>query len=188
MLASLAAVLAAGLLLCACSIGTDASPQQIPRKSVPFGLLAPNSSTTVPEAATDGITVFLEVESHLITVNRLVPAPATIRSALRALGRGPTSAESAAGITSPVSTAGPLSMISHSGNTVVVNVGGSFSALSGQDQIVAAAQVVYTLTLFPGVHQVVIRVGGQRTLVPTATGRISSSPLTRSAYASLAPL
>ncbi len=187
-LARLAAVLVAGALVSACSVGTDASPQLISRKAVPFGLLAPNTSTTTPAESAQGMTIFLEVTGHLVTVNRLVPQPATLRSALRALGRGPTSAESAAGITSPVSTASPLTLLSHNGETVVVNVGTSFSALSGQDQIVAAAQLVYTLTLFPGVHQIVIRVGGQRTLVPTATGRISANPLTRSAYASLAPL
>jgi len=181
-------LVALGLLVAACGVGTDASPQLISQKSVPFELLKPPTPTTSAGAPTQGITVFFGGSQQLVTVNRIVPAPATVRSALGALGQGPTSAESAAGVLSPVSTATPLTLISHNGDTVVIDVGASFSALSSHDQIVAAAQLVYTLTLFPGVRQVDIRVGGQRTLMPTATGRIASGPLNRSAYASLAPL
>ena len=182
------AALAAGVLASACAVGTDSVPQPIARQDVPFGLLKPTTPTSAPGPASEGITVFFEGLHHLVTVNPSVPEPVTLRSLLRALGAGPTSAESAAGVLSPVSTAAPLTLTSHTGDTVVVDVGTSFSALSGQNQIVAAAQLVYTLTLFPGVNQVVIRVGRQRTRMPTANGQISSGPLTRHAYANLAPL
>ena len=187
-LAALGLLVAVGLLVSACSVGTDSSPQFIARRSVPFGLLKPATSTTVPRGPTQRITVYFEGSQQLVTVDRIVPAPATLRSALRVLGQGPTSAESAAGVLSPLSTAAPLTLYSRNGDTVVIDVGTSFSALSGQDQVVAAAQLVYTLTLFPGVRQLEIRVGGKRTLMPTATGRITSGALTRSAYGSLAPL
>lgn len=182
------ALVVAGFLASGCSVGTDASPQRISPHDVPFGLLKSTTSTTSPAAITERITVFFEGAHHLVTISRVVPAPATLRSALKALGQGPTSAEASVGVLSPVSTAAPITVSSRSANTVVVNVGTSFSALSGQDQIIAAAQLVYTLTLFPGVDQVSIRVGGKPVQMPTATGRISNGPLRRSAYASLAPL
>ncbi|MGH8994575.1 MAG: GerMN domain-containing protein [Acidimicrobiales bacterium] len=176
------------LLLAACSVGTTASPQIIPPHNVPFGLLNPAPTTTLPRTSTVRVTILFEGAQHLVTVNRAVPAPGTIRAVLAALGRGPTSTEAADNLQSPISTAAPLSLKSVDGTTAVVDVGSSFSALSGADQIVAAAQLVYTLALFPGIDQVSIRVGDQPTRMPTATGKLSSGPLTRSAYASLAPL
>jgi len=187
-LGALAAVVAAGLAAAGCSIGAQRSPQLIDDHQVPFGLLRAAPSTTVPASATVGITVYLVLGEHLVTVNRAVPAPGTLASALRALGRGTTGAEAAANLESPISTATPLTLEAVDGSTAVVDVAASFSQLGGKEQILAAAQLVYTLTQFPGIDRVSIRVGGQPAQVPTSSGRIRSGPLDRAAYAELAPL
>ena len=89
---------------------------------------------------------------------------------------------------SPISTATPISLSAVDGTTAVVDLPTSFADLGGQDQIIAVAQIVYTLCLFPEIEQVSIRVGGKQALVPTETGRLSPGPLTRANYSSLAPL
>ncbi|MGH9047668.1 MAG: GerMN domain-containing protein [Acidimicrobiales bacterium] len=183
----LAVLLGVGALLAGCSVGAQGSAQLIAPKDVPFGLLKATPNTAVPTTGTILVTVFFEAADHLATVNRAVPAPGTLRAILKALGRGPSSAE-AASLVSPISTATPLSLKSVSGGTAVVDVGKSFSALSGKDQIIAAAQLVYTLTTFPGIVRVAIRVGGQEVQMPTVTGRLRSGPLDRADYASLGPL
>ncbi len=177
-----------GVLAAGCSVGAQDSPQLISKSNVPFGLLKTTPSTTPPSVATVGVTIFLVLGQHLVTVNRAVPVAGTLQAALKALGRGTTSAEAAANLESPISTATPLTLKAVSGSTAVVDVPSSFSALSGKDQILGAAQLVYTLTQFPGIDQVTVRVGGQVAQVPTATGRIHTGPLDRADYANLAPL
>jgi hypothetical protein len=171
-----------------CSISAQRSPQLINEHQVPFGLLQVAPSTTVPQSPSVGITIYLVLGEHLVTVNRAVPAPGTLSSALRVLGRGTTGAEAAANLESPISTATPLILRAVDGSTAVVDVAASFSELSGKDQILAAAQLVYTLTQFPGIDEVSIRIGGQPAQVPTSSGRVHSGPLNRAAYRDLAPI
>jgi spore germination protein GerM len=176
------------LLLADCGIEAEQSAHVIERHSVPSGLMSPASTTTEVLAPTAHVAIYLEGEQHLVIASRAVSAPATLGSALTELARGVTSVESAAGLVSPVSTATPISLTSLNGNSAVVDVASSFANLGGQDQIIAAAQIVYTLTLFPGIEQVSIRVRGRPAQVPTQTGRLSPGPLTRADYSNLAPL
>jgi spore germination protein GerM len=182
------ALVAMALMLAACGIKAEQSAHVIDRHSVPSGLMSPASTTTEVLAPTAHVAVYLEGEQHLVIASRTVSAPATLGSALTELAQGVTSAESAQGLISPVSTATPISLTTVNGTTAVVNVASSFADLGGQDQIIAAAQIVYTLTLFPGVGQVTIRVRGRPAQVPTETGRLSPVPLTREDYANLAHL
>lgn len=182
------ALMALGLLLAGCGIGAEHSAQVIDPHSVPSGLMAPASTTTVVPAPTANVVIYLEGQQHLVVANRTVSAPASARAALTALAQGVTSAESAQGLVSPISTATPISIGSIDGSTAVVNLPSSFANLGGQDQIIAVAQIVYTLSLFPEISQVAIRVGGKAAQVPTETGRLSPGPLTRADYSSLAPL
>jgi len=182
------ALVAMGLVLAACGIGAQQSPQSIARHSVPFGLMAPASTTTTVLVPTSNVAIYLKGRQRLVAVDRAVSDPVTVRSALSALAQGATNSESAQGLESPVSLATPLSLKSIKGTTAVVDLPSSFANLGGQDQIIAVAQIVYTLSLFPRIRQVSIRVGGSPAQVPTGTGRLSPGPLTRKDYASLAPL
>jgi spore germination protein GerM len=182
------ALVTLALVLAACGINAERSAHVIDPHSVPSGLMSPASTTTQVLASTAHVAVYLEGEQHLVIASRTVAVPATLGSALAELAQGVTSAESAEGLVSPVSTATPISLTALNGGTAVVNVASSFANLGGQDQIIAAAQIVYTLTLFPGVGQVTIRVRGRPAQVPTETGRLSPGPLTREDYANLAPL
>jgi spore germination protein GerM len=71
--------------------------------------------------------------------------------------------------------------------SALVELPSDFTDLGGQDQIFAAAQLVYTATAFPGVDQVSILVNGQLAEVPTANGSLSPGPLRRTDYTALAP-
>ena len=61
----------------------------------------------------------------------------------------------------------------------------SFESLGGQDQQVAAAQIVFTVTTFTGVRGVRFLVGGQPAQVPTGDGSLTRGPSTRQDYAAL---
>lgn len=182
----LGAVLA--LFLSACGIGADASPNLIGPKKVPFGLLRPSTPTTAPRHAGQYVTIYLEGPQRLVPEGREVVAPATVKEVLRELGSGPTSAEASRGLQSPISTASPLVLWRLGRTTVTVNVAKAFTQLAGGDQAVAMAQLVYTLTILPGIASVSIRIDGRRAEVPTGNGTLTGGPLVRSDYATVAPI
>ena len=185
-LALLSAVLA--VVLSACGVGNDPSPKVVAAKTVPYGLLHTSTPTTTANPPSQYVTVYFGGPQRLVAVSRAVPAPATIRSAVEALAQGPTNAESAEGLVSPISTATPLTVSHLATPTVRVTVGPTFTSLSGKDQTIAVAQLVYTVTAFPGVTAVDVRLNGKSVAVPTGNGSLGREPLGRKQFASLAPL
>lgn len=182
-------LLPVAVLVSGCGIGVESTPTIVNKHDVPYGLLAPaTTSTTQAGPESEYVTVYLEGPQRLVAVSSAVTPPVTVRRVLAALGTGPTSAEAADGLKSPISTAEPLSVSAMSGTTVTVNVGTSFTKLAEQDEAMAAAQLVYTLTALPQVTAVVIRIDGKRAKVPTANGTLSGAPLDRADYAALAPI
>lgn len=181
-------VLALALLLSACGIGVDASPNVVNRKQVPFGLLRPSTHTSTPVVPGQYVTIYLEGPQRLVAASREVAAPVSAARVLAALGGGPTSAEASEGLESPISTAAPLSLWRLGTASVTVNVAGAFTKLAGAVQVVAVAQLVYTLTVLPGVRSVSLRIDGKQAKVPTAKGTLTGGPLDRADYGTLAPI
>ena len=186
------AALAYGVLFAlgvsACGLGVDASPQLVNPKQVPFGLLHPSTPTTSPEILGQYATIYLQGPQRLVAVSRDVPAPVTAARVLTALSQGPTSAQAAEGLQSPISTAAPLTLWRLRATSVTVNLAKAFTTLAGENQAVAVAQLVYTLTALPGIDSVRIRIDGKKAKVPTGKGTLSGGPLDRADYATLAPI
>lgn len=180
--------LGATLTVQGCGVGPEASPHRLDPRTVPFGLLAPaTTTTTTTQVAESPVVIYLYGTQRLVPVRHTVPSPPRLTDVLKELGTGPSTAESTQGITSPISTAAPLRLLSLRNEIASVQVPASFEALGGQDQIVAAAQVVFTLTGLPGVTGVELLVDGQPTQVPTGNGSLSQGPLTRADYKALGP-
>ncbi len=185
---ALAATLAAAALLAGCGVGVDAAPHVVNSKDVPFTLLSQAPPTTGVPSTGHFVTLFLAGASRLVATNRKLATPVSIGKVLRALGDGPTSAQAAAGLQSPLSIAAPLSVYRASGRRVTVDMSASFTRLTEQDQVVAMAQLVYTLALFPEIRSVFVRIDGRPARVPTDKGTLSAGPLHRRDYVALAPL
>jgi Sporulation and spore germination len=180
--------LVAAALCAGCGVGVDATPHLMNNKDVPFGLLSPAPSTTAPPSSGQFVTLYLAGAARLVATSRELSTPVSIGRVLHALGEGPTPKQAAAGLQSPLSTAAPLSLSNSSGTRVTVDLSSSFTKLTEQDQVIAIAQLVYTLTLFPGITHVGVRIDGRRAKVPTDDGTLSGSPLGRGSYAAVAPL
>ncbi len=183
------AVVGACYGLAGCGVGPQAAPQRIDRDAVPYGLLEVGGgvTTTPPGSPTTEILVYLEGKQHLVPVERAVPAPGTIAVALRQLAAGPTRNESRLGLTSPASAVGPFEAGPVRRGVVPVDLPLSFENLGGQDQIVAAAQVVFTVTGLGGARGVRFLVDGQPAQVPGDKGNLVRGPVTRADYTLLAP-
>jgi spore germination protein GerM len=181
-------VVTAAIALSSCGIAADSAPHIVNKNSVPFGLLRPSPTTTQATPPGEYVTIYLEGAKHLVAVSRNLPAPVTVAAVLHALGDGPTSLQAAHGLQSPISTASPITLWRARRTTVTVSVSSTFTKLAEEDQTIAVAQLVYTLTALPGVESVKVRIAGKRAKVPTAKGTLSGGPLQRSAYATLAPI
>jgi spore germination protein GerM len=179
----------AGVLLCGCAIGVESSAHVIDHQLVPQGLMAPASTSPAPGLAipTDNVTLYLVLGQDLVAVDRAARSPVSLSTVLRELTRGPTTSEQVKGVQSPLSTTGRLTLRSLVKGDASVDLRDDFTNLGGHDQILAAAQLVYTVTAFPGVDHVTFLVNGQVAAVPTATGSLSSGPLRRADYSALAP-
>ncbi len=186
--AALVVLAAAATALSACGVAVESAPRTIPRSQVPFHLLAPAGSTpsTVPTAIKE-VVYFLTVSSgtQLTPVTRYVAAPVGLRSIMQSLVEGPTSSELNSGVSTAISPA--VQVLSATVNDGVATVDFSEAIAGGTAQIPAVAQVVYTATDQPGVHEVRFEIDGDPTNVPTANSTLASGPVTRADYPSPLP-
>lgn len=101
---------------------------------------------------------------------------------------GPTAAEAADGVRTAVAPGGVMTRVTNSApDTAVAEASPGFARISGSDQLLAVAQVVWTLTEHPGTSLVSVNVDGTPLEVPTDRG-LSRVPVGRSDYTSVAPL
>lgn len=74
-----------------------------------------------------------------------------------------------------------------SGGVAVIDLSEGFTDISGSDQLIAIAQLVYTSTGRPGVGQVTFTLEGEPIEIPRDDGSITSGSVTRDDYRDLAP-
>jgi hypothetical protein len=172
--------------LAACGVPTDRSPKTIDSARVPFDLVSPTTTSRTAPTGLSSTDVFYVSGARLIAIPRHVPGAVTADSALKVLAAGPTGEELDRGVKTLLPAGGVL-RASLSGGQASVQLAESFGGLSGQDEILAVAEVVYTLTALPEVGSVAFTLADAPVEVPLEDGTLSAGPLTRAAYAGLAP-
>ena len=70
----------------------------------------------------------------------------------------------------------------------LIDVNESLTGVDGEEQMLALAQLVFTLTGLPGVNGVSFARDGRPVEVPTADGELKRGPLRRQDFAAVAPL
>jgi spore germination protein GerM len=184
-------VLAAVAVLAACGVPTEQSPQALPAKNVPFQLLAPTAeatSTTVlsTSKATTRISIYLaNADGELVPTRRQVEAPATIGKAVGTLLRGPTEEEANMWHTAITSDTKLLHAEPPVDGLVTIDLSRQLLDITGRQQILALAQVVYTATALADVDRVLFRFDGKPKEVPNGDGKLTASPLGRLSYRGL---
>jgi spore germination protein GerM len=174
------------LLLClvtGCGVPADPAPRNIPIEEVPFGLLG--TTTTTRPAPTTRAVVFLVEGDRLAPVRRTVPSPATPTAVLAAVAAGPTPPEAAAGLRSALVTGATLAQVA--AGTATVRLDGDVVAADIREQILALAQLVYTITELPGIGAVQFTLDGQPAEIPTARGPSKTGAATRADFAAIGP-
>jgi len=175
----------------ACAVPSDSEPRAIETRNVPFGLLSPTAeatTTTQPSAftATTRVTIYLtNADGQLRSVRRQVTAPATVERSITALLGGPTEDESDRLSTAITSDTELLGVQGPEDGLVVLDLSRELLSITGRQQILALAQVVWTATALPLVDRVLFEFDGELVEVQDENGTLTSSPLGRLSYRSL---
>jgi hypothetical protein len=171
-----------------CGVPSQDSATKTDAGEVPFGLLDRHRGVVPGEQSGDrDVVVFLTNGGRLTRAVRRVPPPVTLASLLEALKEGPTRTELAAGTRSAVLDDDTFGSIGVTGGTAVVDLSRPLTGRSSADQVLALAQIVWTLTARPGIGQVLFTSGDQSIEIPTGDGRVVTTPVSRDDYSSIAP-
>lgn len=174
-------LLVAVLMLAGCGIRPQERPETlgVPRPST----ADPGATTASGDAA---VSVYFVRGVRLELVPRQVPRR-DVNAALDALLVGPTRSEVLTGLRTALS---PQSLMPEqaapAAGLVTIAVDRVFTDVSGGNQLLAVAQVVWTVTEFPEVNRVRITADGQPVEVPT-DGGLTNQPVAREDYRSVTP-
>ena len=170
------------LVLTGCGIQPESRPTTI---AVPAATAAP-----VPDAEQGGprqVTIYLVRDKRLVGVERDVE-DVSLENRVALLLAGPLSTEASQGMTSsvPPQSLRPVVVDTTSG-VAYVEANAAFTEVSGPSQLLAVAQVVWTVTEERRTNRVSITIDGEALEVPTDTG-LSRVPVSRDQYRSVAPM
>ena len=186
--ASRLAVCATVVALTACGIPVDDAARPLSADEVPSSPPGPTSTPTAPAVHSTHVSVevFFVRGSRLVPVHRQLTPPPSVEGAIVALGTEPSPPERRDGLrtalTRPVRLAGTVAA-----GVPLIDVTEAFALTEGEEQILALAQLVFTLTGLPGVEGVSFALEGRPVEVPTGDGTLKRGPLRREDFSAVAP-
>lgn len=197
----LAVAAAIALTAAGCGVPTG-SPSAIPKGDVPSQLLSkqpPTTTTTPPSCDVPFQAYFVNAAAptQLVQpVTRCMPSPGSLRDVLEALLKGPLPSEQAnndlvSDLGSSVQVLDTSVTTSLAGGTVAtIDFNPAFVEISGPQQVLAVAQVVFTVAYAPIFNNpnvgVAFEAEGYPVEVPTGTGALVTGPVRASQYQTLA--
>lgn len=183
-----AALIAIGLVAFgSCAVATQDRAEVADGDAVPFALLdrdaPPLVPTTAPEMEGEDVQLCFIREGRLVPVGVRLETPVDPEDALAALASPPEDAPAAL----RTALADPLVVrdITVGAGVARVDLAPSITELGGDDQLLAVAQIVCTLTARSGVGQVSFAVEGSPVEVPRGDGSLVSQSVSRDDYSSL---
>jgi spore germination protein GerM len=169
-------------VLGACGVQGDDHPRKVASQDVPFDLLA-SGTQSAPAQADQGVgrtLWFVDNSGFLARGQRQLAMPVTPSDILTALLQGVTDAEANNGLRSNIPSGTKLLGVDGpSEDLVTVNLSGEILTVSREQQRLALAQVVYTVTGLPNVDRVLFEFDGKPTQVPGRGDELTADPLTR---------
>jgi spore germination protein GerM len=144
--------------------------------------------TTKPATATKTrFEVYFVRDEKLVAVQRTVDyTPGVAKAAIGSLLAGPTPSEQGAGLVSAVPAGVRLNGVSIKDKVAVVDVSSGFGSGGGSLSMhLRLGQVVYTMTQFPTVDRVELRLDGQKVTALGGEGLLIQKALSRTEWANL---
>jgi germination protein M len=150
-------------------------------------------TTTKPTTSTTGATVTVSVYfisgEQIVAEHRVIPKTESVgKAALQALLKGPSSDETANGVSSAIPSGTAYLGLDIAQGVATVDLSKEYASGGGSTSMaMRLAQVVYTLTQFPTVTGVTFRLDGQTVTVFGGEGIILDHPVGRADYEELTP-
>lgn len=180
-----AAALAIAAALAGCGVQPEDEPRPILAPRGPFQALGPRTPAPTATVGSTAEQLFLVKDGALVPVTRYVEHEPTVQSLISDLLAGPTEAERDAGITSALLGSRVVSAVRVTDGGAVVELASPIEGTGRNDEMLAYAQLVCTLTARPGISGVTFTQDQQPIGVPRADGSLSQGPLTTADYAHL---
>jgi hypothetical protein len=180
----IAAPILAGLLLGACGVSAEDEPHAVDLPRRPFTSSSPITGDPGPAGEVAEVLCLVRDGRLVQTVRRIESVPTAQRQA-DDLVAGPTDAEREMGLTTALAGLSLAVEFSNGTSLAQVEVTEADEANARNDEMIAYAQIVCTLTAREDVSSVVFTRGNDRLEVPRADGSLSRGPLYSSDYSSL---
>ena len=193
-IAAAVVVVAGAALLAACGGSSGGSSTAQPTATVT--VTAPGSATASPASPSPSASpaptalrvYFLRDEKLGVAERRVAHTTMPATAAMKGLLAGPTSAESAAGLTSAIPAGTRLLGLTLDGSTARVDLSSRFASGGGSLSMTArVAEVVYTVTRYPTVHSVQFLVEGSPIDALGGEGIVLADPQTRADWRDFEP-
>ena len=174
-------------LVGACGVTAERSPTFADDGDVPFQLLENAAPTTVPPTTvlTAASDICLARDNLLAPTRRPASIATDAASVVDAVDAGPTRDERQAGLRSPLFADGLVVSASARGGVATIDLAATFGQGGANDQLLAIASIVCSLTSQPGVGQVVFTLAGAAIDVPRGDGSLVAGPVSREDYVQL---
>lgn len=179
--AVIAGLLAVAVLLAVvggCGVAAQGTPDTVAAPAA-----TPSATPRTPVPGSSPVVVYLLRDQRLVAVDRR--GDRRVQTALDLLAAGPSAAEAATGVDTAIAPQA-FTVEPDGAGLVVVAVGAEFGELEGRRQLLAAGQVVWTVTGTPGVQRVRLLLDGRPLPTPTDRGLIRAS-VGRSDFRSISP-
>jgi spore germination protein GerM len=155
-------------------------------RTVPFSLLDPHAPALFSPATGTGsqqVDVCFVSDGKVIPVPVALDAPVELDDVVAALDRVP--AGSATELRTAVGDPPIVDGVALEAGTARVDLASTVTELGGQEQLLAVAQLVCTLTSRPGVGRVSFSLAGTPVEVPRGDGSLTDEPVSRDDYTPL---
>lgn len=170
----------AALLMTACGVPLDSVPETI---AVDLGD-TPELDLPVGDDL-EAVTFYLIEQGNLVPVTHELPIPVVAESVAEFLVEGIDPTDKGAGLRTSIPTGTRVLTVDRENGVVRVNLSRDFAVVGGEEELLAVAQVVLTLTDLEEVDAVAFELEGVATDVPLPNGALSDDPVGAEDYRSL---
>ena len=186
-----AALLAGAAVVAGCGVQGDGAPRALSPDAVPDELLAPSTSTppqAQPETGQVATVYLVDNREQLRAVERTLPSPVLIVNVLDSLLQGATDEEAEDGLRSEVPNGTAVNGIDRLDRDVIaIDLSEEFAETTADGELLAQAQIVYTVSELPNVRGVLFLVDGRPREGADDDAKLTSSPLTVEDFEDFAP-
>lgn len=145
----------------------------------------PGDIGIIDDRALEAVTLYLVRNDRITAITRDLVAPPTAESVVESLLAGTTGPEERANLRTSIPPGSEVSEIEVRGGVATIDLTRQFTQVGGDEEVLAVAQIVFSLAGLPEIDSVQFLISGIPTAVPIASGVLTDRPVDSEDYRSL---